>query len=647
MIDDTNVPVQFNSNSLALANTIAQIAAARQISSVKQMTNSNPTLYKTSASIGNGGGSKSIQSMLGGKYYRTRSLSQNLQQIFQGFHYHQQLSQELKAKQQAVSSQTGMAQTPSSASPEKLTTPFFPDPQYQHQPSTSPQKTMSLSPQHAQHVQQLLQQSGQTAGNIIFAQTCHIASPTTPILTQGQHNQGGPLSTVTSSSMSQSMHSLSTETGEESLKNDPILAAMERNPLLASLANSRATSNFTPPLLKSQSFQIGKLKPYSRADQSMSGPSPTRSISFDYSQKANRPPRLQSLVLNPYARSNLMSIENTIRENNDLMRENSPTTHYDSPEYFKRDRFNFDYSVPESRHHYDVGLPTMSSPKTFFNPAKLRYGKHLQEQGSVSLEDVSRTRRLKKKTKKKGTLMRSHYTDLDPLVIGGSCDNLYQLKKRGSRDGHHYFDDNYSTFHGVPKSYGHIPFPGVYRKYKRFDQDDYDRGDDSDISSSYSESECHTSSSSSSLASLSNCKHFPSAHPQKRLDRRNSSKYINSTTGTKGHKSPHNSPHQSRASTPLSSMTPHPLTTSYPPDNGHRRTGSIDTVINTIKSPTSPIIRYKSFTTHSVSSAMSHSPPQLTSVSTNNFWTATVSSPATNSGSFDKILVRNDMTINK
>lgn len=460
------------------------------------MTNSNPNLNGT----GKTGGAKGM-GILAGKYYRTRSLSQNLQQIFQGFHYQQKLQQEM-------------------------------------------QKHKNGAPSPTDHPSNPIQVPGPTSP---FAKS-HVGSI---------NGTGSP-------------------------QKDPLQLAMENNPLLATFAmsypqkpNPAQRVNPKVPLLKSQSFHIPKMKGYNLATHRNLDLYPTRSVSFDYS--LNRP----KLKLNmPYARtSNLMSLENTINENYDLIKENTPSSLRDHLDFYAKrqaDHFNFDYSVPEyeRRNHYQDYLPKQLSdyPST---PPRHEYHDPYRYH-SQSLEDIVRASRKKKGNNGKGgkmNLFKDRYAYLETPIIGGSCDNLFSMSGKMMKENPYH--DNYSTFHGVTRNpKGRIPFGNLYKKRAVYfhDDQDIDLGEESDESSLYSDSVSDSSDSSyghscryrtaHTLTSVAELHRKPK---QRLMKRRNSCK---TTSHNSSKYSPRGSPVQSRASTPQSpSIIPHPLTASFPPDN--------------------------------------------------------------------------------
>lgn len=497
------------------------------------MTNSNPNLNGTGKTSG---GAKGM-GILAGKYYRTRSLSQNLQQIFQGFHYHQQLTQEMQKHKNG------------SASPTNSSNP--------------------------------IQVPGTNGG-------CIPGTPTSPYAKS---------------------HIMPSNNGIGSPQKDALQMAMEHNPLLATFAMNYAAKpnpahihNPNAPLFKSQSFHIPKMKGYNLATNRNLDLYPTRSVSFDYS--LNKP----KLKLNmPYARtSNLMSLENTINENYDLMKENSPSLREHLDFYAKRqaDHFNFDYSVPEyeRRNHYHPDyLPKQLSDYPSTPPRHDYHDVHRYH--SQSLEDIVRASRKNKKNAKgsKMNLFKDRYAYLETPIIGGSCDNLFSMSGKMMKENPYH--DNYSTFHGVTKiNKGRIPFGNLYKKRAVYfhDDQDIDLGEESDESSLYSDSN-DSASSDSSVHSLGHSCRYRTAHtltsvaelhrkPKPRhLKRRNSCK----TTSYNSNKySPRASPVQSRASTPQSpSIIPHPLTASFPPDN--RNIGNISTSSRAFASTSPKSNQYK------------------------------------------------------
>lgn len=417
-----------NASSLNFANTMAQMATSRSFTNnnnnSKNLTNSNPNLTKPKI-VG-----------ADGKYYRTRSLSQNLAQIFQSNTHHQKQIEELQ-KQKSM--------------------PIF-----------IPQKSSISSPPQK------------------------YSPPLSQVVEQSPEPQKRPESSYFS------LESLNQE--QQIYKTQPIqvpkiVSRKSPEKVKFSPEVSPPKDRFYPhanpsPLVKAQSFHLGKLRSYEKAEKLNP---PIRSASVDNKRSILK------------QKSNLHSMENTIIENLDFFRENSPLL----DAYIKRDPY-------------------------------LKYA------DSHSLEEVSRPR--KKKRGRKGNLMK-RYPYTEPIV-GGSFDNLYHLYKRRTSENEHL--DNYSTFHGVTKAHARIPFPLIYRKYTRI-QDEQD-AEDSDISSSYSDTDSSRSSSSSSLHSNRISYHH--------FSRRNSSKSLH-------RHSPQISPHHSRCSTPHSSC-PHPLTTSYPPERTNR-----------------------------------------------------------------------------
>lgn len=502
------------SRNLNFANTFAQIAAARNATANKQMTNSNPNL-----NVGNNKmAGKSIGGIgVSGKYYRARSLSQNLQQIFQGFHYHEQLSQEMQKQKE----------------------------KYQ------------------------IQNPGP-----------YVESPITPQNSPDQASVSIPLNGSSKSSPS---------TG--SPEKDALQTALESNPLLNSLAFARQPHNPHAPLIKSQSFHVSKIKGYDLTANRNPDVYPMRSISFDQSQ-LNRP-KLNLRMSGggqtlPYPRSsNLMSIENTISENYDLIRENSPSLGDKLDVYSKRpqDFFNFDYTVPDLRYNLQENyLPSKLSeyPSTPRLPYLTRSNNYSQ-----SLENIYRASKQKKQREKsKEIFLKDRYPYLDTPIIGGSCDNLLHLSGKVLKENPYL--DNYSTFHGVTKAHkGRIPFPNLYKKKPHhyfYDDRDNDLGNDSDVSSSFSESD-RSDSSNSSLHSLGAGKRYYTAphtlssiaelHRRNKkplIKRRNSTKSTISSPAHQRQYSPASSPIQSRSSTPVSPSLgiSHPLITSFPPENNRK-----------------------------------------------------------------------------
>lgn len=474
------------------------------------MTNSNPNLNVTGKTSGSKG-----MGILSGKYYRTRSLSQNLQQIFQGFHYHQQLTQEMQKHKNGSESPTGSSN---------------------------------------------------------------------PIQVPGIQKNGSGVPPY-------GKGFITSMNGTGSPQKDAIQIAIENNPLLASLAISNHPSKINPahihnpnaPLFKSQSFHIPKMKGYNLANNRNLDLYQTRSISFDYS--LNKP----KLKLNmPYARtSNLMSLENTINENYDLIKENSPSLKEHLDFYAKRqnDHFNFDYSVPEyerrNPYHQEYLPKQLSDYPSTPPPLRRDFREAHQYQ---SLEDIVRTNRTKKKRNggnskgSKMNLFKDRYAYLETPIIGGSCDNLFSMSGKMMKENPYH--DNYSTFHGVTKTQkGRIPFGNLYKKRAVYfhDDPDVDLGEESDESSLYSDSNNSDSSDSSARSMGHSCRYRAARtlssvselhrKPKKRsIKRRNSCKVVSHNAPSKY--SPRGSPVQSRSSTPQSPITmPHPLTASFPPDN--------------------------------------------------------------------------------
>lgn len=403
-------------SSLNFANSMAQIASARTlINNNKNLTNSNPNLTKGGVGAD-------------GKYYRTRSLSQNLAQIFQGFHYHQHLNEELH-KQKSMPICIPQQKHFFSSPPQKYSPPLGQVIEHspealQPRPESSYFSLESLNSRHSQELRTLSQP---------------ISVPVSP----------------------------KTRKSPEKVKFSPEVSPPKER--LYPHSPKKPS-----PLVKAQSFHLGKLKSY-KAKAEARQFSPMRSVSVD-----NKRSILKQV------KNNLVSLENTIMEQFDLFRENSPLL----DAYIRRDPY-------------------------------LKYA------DSHSLEEISRPK--KKKRGRKGTLMK-RYPYTEPIV-GGSFDNLYHLHKRAQSE--NAYLDNYSTFHGVTKAHARIPFPHLYRKYTRI-HDEQD-ADDSDISSSYSDTDSSNSSSSSSIHSNQHSYHF--------LSRRNSSKSLHRN-------SPASSPHQSRCSTP-------------------------------------------------------------------------------------------------
>ncbi|XP_063707077.1 serine/threonine-protein kinase Wnk [Culicoides brevitarsis] len=464
------------SRNLTFANNFAQLAASRNATIAKQMTNSNPNL--------NASGKTSVVTgpNITGKHYRTRSLSQNLQQIFQG--NHTKVQQELGQRHKNGTNVSSPIQVPET------------------------------------------KHCGMNSG------------PTSPY--------GGKIIN-----------------GIGSPQKDALQMALEQNPLLASLAmnkNPGYINNPNSPLLKSQSFHIPKMKGYNLANNRNLDLYPMRSVSFDYSKKM------------PYARtSNLMSLENTISENYDLMRENSPK----NLEFFAKrqnDHFNFDYSVPPDYPGVRGYLPKQLSDYPSTPPPMRHDFLHSDPHQYQSLEDLVRTNR--RSTKKKSrNFLKERYAYLDTPIIGGSCDNLFSMSGKIMKENPYH--DPYSTFHGTTKTHkARIPFGNLYKKRAVYFHDEHDPeidlGEESDESSLYSDSDTNSSDSSlehpcryrtaHTLTSVAELHRKTRVDVQKHVKRRNS---------CKNKYSPRASPVQSRSSTPQSPM-PHPLTVSFPPDNRNR-----------------------------------------------------------------------------